>query len=342
MHFSRSASTAALILACCVTSEGARCEDDLFGLPESAAPEELYWEVLRLHAAELLSEEELARIQRELDVIDAHYATDRGHDDLVRRALVGALRRTYRAEPEDQNAPLHDAQQGRAYARRLHNAGVREARAYAEGTLLIAGMLGVPISKEELALIVALPAGGYLVGKVAGLTYKKAALLLRKFRAPDEVLNRAGALGIRIERVQSRAELENLIGKDAAISVDSIAKGGLARAPNFASPSIAAQHYAKHVKGVIAGPNGALRAKLGGPDLPEFRTLDDYVSAARSFHHGPPGDGVLEGVRKNGDFVRYDPDSGYFGVRSPDGTIRTFFRPDGDAATRLQYFKDQF
>lgn len=209
---------AILILACCTASGPARCEDDLFGLPENAAPEELYWEVLRLQAAGLLGEQEFARVQRELDIVDAHYATDTARDELVRGVLVAALRRTYRAVPTEEDAPSREAQEGRAYARRLHYAGVREAGRYAERALLIAGMLGVPTSKEELALIVVLPAGGYLVGKVVGLTYKKAALLLRKLRTPDEVLTGGSALGIRVERVESRAALERLIGKDAAAS----------------------------------------------------------------------------------------------------------------------------
>jgi hypothetical protein len=221
MCFPRAASIGVLILACCIASAPARCEDDLFGHPEDAAPEELYWEVLRLHAAGLLSEQTFAQVQRGLDVVEAHYAADGDHDDQMRRILVTALRQTYRAEPGDENAHLRDAQEGRAYARRLHSAGTREAKKYAQRTILIAGMLGVPTSKGELALIVALPAGGYLVGKVAALTYKKTALLLRKLRTPDEVLSRAGALGIRVERVESKAGLEGLIGKDAAASVDS-------------------------------------------------------------------------------------------------------------------------
>src|SRR5687767_2977222 len=188
MYFPCSASAAVLILACCIASESARCEDDLFGLPEDAAPEDLYWEVLRLRAAGLLSEQTFAQVQQGLDVVEAYYAADRDHDDQVRRILAAALRRTYRTEPGGENADLHDAQGGRAYARRLHSAGVREAEKYAQRTILIAGMLGVPTSKGELALIVALPAGGYLVGKIAALTYKKASLLLRKFRTPDEVL----------------------------------------------------------------------------------------------------------------------------------------------------------
>lgn len=50
----------------------------------------------------------------------------------------------------------------------------------------------------------------------------------------------------------------------------------------------------------------------------------------------------MEGVRAKGDFVRFDPQSGYFGIRTPEGIIRTFFRPSGGAAERFQYFLSQF
>jgi hypothetical protein len=181
----------------------------------------LYWEILRLRAAELLDEQTFVHVQRQLDTAHAYYATHPDYDVQVRRILVAALRRTSRTEPDGENAHLHDGQQGRAYARRVHVAGVLEAEKHARRAIFIAGMLGVPTSKGELALIVALPAGGYLVGKVVALTYKKAALLLRKLRTPEEVLTRASALGIRVERVESKAELESLLGKDAVASVDS-------------------------------------------------------------------------------------------------------------------------
>jgi guanyl-specific ribonuclease Sa len=231
---------AVLVLACGLAPAAARCEDDLSGLPEDAAPADLYWEVLRLQAAGLIGEMEIARVQRELDVIEAYYAIDQGRDELVRRTLVAALRRTYGADPGGENAPLHDAQGGRAYARRLHGAGVRAAESHSQRTLLIAGMLGVPTSKGELALIVALPAGGYLVGKVAALTYKKAALLLRKLRTPDEVFSHAGALGIRVDRVESKAGLERLIGRDAVA----------------------------HIGSAPAAPEGITSAAKGGRNLP--------------------------------------------------------------------------
>lgn len=136
---------------------------------------------------------------------------------------------------------------------------------------------------------------------------------------------------------------KSALAKGAKSAAKPAARGGaLAKVPDFANSGTAARHFAKHAKGVIAGPNGALRAKPGGADVPEFGTLREYVGAAREFHSGAPGKGVLEGVRGNGDFVRFDPSSGLFGIRTQGGTIRTFFRPDGDAAARLNYFYSQF
>ncbi|MEV4348791.1 DNRLRE domain-containing protein [Actinoplanes sp. NPDC049596] len=92
---------------------------------------------------------------------------------------------------------------------------------------------------------------------------------------------------------------------------------------NFA-PGKAQSHYDKHVLGKM--PNGS--SKPGGADMPEFLDKSDYVSGARDLLDGPAGNGVLEGTRGT-DLLRYDTNSGAFGVKSADDIIRTFFRPDG-------------
>jgi pyocin large subunit-like protein len=76
--------------------------------------------------------------------------------------------------------------------------------------------------------------------------------------------------------------------------------------------------------------------------MPEFGSFAENQSAARAFMGGGARDGVLEGVRPGGDLVRLDPKSAYSGVRSPSGTIRTFFRPNGGPDEWLQYFYSQF
>ncbi|MEC3996361.1 hypothetical protein VSR01_23760 [Actinacidiphila sp. DG2A-62] len=82
--------------------------------------------------------------------------------------------------------------------------------------------------------------------------------------------------------------------------------------------------YRKHVLGVLK--NGAL--KPGGADMPEFLDKVDYVRGARDLLGGDLGEGVLEATRGT-DTLRFDTNTGEFGVKTSDGTIRTFFRPGG-------------
>lgn len=116
----------------------------------------------------------------------------------------------------------------------------------------------------------------------------------------------------------------------------------LVRVPDFTNTASAFRHYAKHGRGAELGKKGKATAKAGGADVPEFRSFSEYRSAARAFHSGPASDGVLQGFRANGDIVRFDPATGYFGVRTQKGTIKTFFRPSGDENDRLKYFYQQF
>ena len=116
------------------------------------------------------------------------------------------------------------------------------------------------------------------------------------------------------------------------------AKGGaLTKVANFANNRLAAEHYAKHVKGVI-DKGSVQKVSPFGADMPEFTSFKNYVQAARKFNSGPTPSGVLEGVRANGDILRFDPATGNFGIRTPQGTIRTFFRP----SERVDYFYKQF
>jgi filamentous hemagglutinin len=69
-----------------------------------------------------------------------------------------------------------------------------------------------------------------------------------------------------------------------------------------------------------------------------------YERAADGFLSGTRGTGVLEKVRPNGDIVRYDPATEAFGIIKPDGTIRTYYKPDPAVhgyRTNLDYFNAQ-
>ena len=119
-------------------------------------------------------------------------------------------------------------------------------------------------------------------------------------------------------------------------SVAQIARGTLARVGDFRSEAAAFVHYAKHAKGVIL-KNGKAYVKPGGADMPEFASYAEYRRAARGFMGGGKPSGAIEGIRKGGDLVRVDPATGYFGIRAPDGTIRTFFRPTD--MSPMDYFR---
>jgi filamentous hemagglutinin len=73
-------------------------------------------------------------------------------------------------------------------------------------------------------------------------------------------------------------------------------------------------------------------------------TAAKYEQRAADFLTGPRGTGVLEKVRPNGDVVRYNATTEEFGVVRPNGTIRTYYKPDPAAhgnPTNLDYFNAQ-
>ena len=67
-------------------------------------------------------------------------------------------------------------------------------------------------------------------------------------------------------------------------------------------------------------------------------TIDDYLVMAQSLRDAPVGGAVLEAVRSSdGVISRFDRTTGAFLAADPDGTIRTFFKPnDGEAYFRRQ------
>ncbi|PTL84945.1 hypothetical protein DAT35_07810 [Vitiosangium sp. GDMCC 1.1324] len=183
-----------------------------------ASPEELYFELVRLHSAGLLEPGRMDAIRRTLDELDGRYEEGtEAHHEQMRVALASALRRALRDMRRGEDAAVAEAwYEGHAYAGKLYRAGVREAERHAENTLLIAGMMGVPTSEEDLVLMVAIPVGGYVVVKVGGMALKHAAFLMRKLRSVDDVVDRAKALGLRVKYAADEAELRRVAGDEAA------------------------------------------------------------------------------------------------------------------------------
>ena len=83
---------------------------------------------------------------------------------------------------------------------------------------------------------------------------------------------------------------------DIGLTGESAKGGALTRTPDFVNKQRAFEHYAKHVKGIEL-KNGKAKLIKKGIDLPELSSFDEYIATSRKFHSGPPGKGVLEGVR---------------------------------------------
>ena len=86
-----------------------------------------------------------------------------------------------------------------------------------------------------------------------------------------------------------------------------------ASGPGFRSRARFDEHYRKH---------GA-----------EFGTIsrEEYLRLAQALRDAPVGGTILQSVRRDGEFSRFDKSKGYFGAYNRDRTIRTFFIPnDGE------------
>ncbi len=214
----------ALALGCGSANESfspQRVVHDADDLDATASVEELYLDLLRLHSAGLLPASRLESLHQALDEVDSRLNEgSEEHREQQHVVLSTSLRRALRELRRGENAEVAEAvYEGRAYARKLHRAGVREAGQYAEGTLLIAGMMGVPTGKADLVLLVALPVGGYVVVKVGGMAVGRAAFLMRKLRSVDDVLEHAKPWGLRARYAAHEDELRRLAGDEAADAV---------------------------------------------------------------------------------------------------------------------------
>ena len=91
------------------------------------------------------------------------------------------------------------------------------------------------------------------------------------------------------------------------------------RRPGFRSRRLLEEHFAKH-----------------GAEFGDI-TIAEYLGRARALRDAPVGGDILEIRRDDGTTSRFDRATGSFLAFNPDGTIRTFFRPnDGEAYFRRQ------
>lgn len=85
-----------------------------------------------------------------------------------------------------------------------------------------------------------------------------------------------------------------------------------------------------------SGPRNNINFKPGGLDSHYIKhkgewsgdlSRSQYLQKAQGLLSTVPAKGIETHIRKNGDVLRYNPQTNEFGVRSSEGVIRSFFRP---------------
>ncbi|MGB8345878.1 MAG: polymorphic toxin-type HINT domain-containing protein [Ktedonobacteraceae bacterium] len=82
--------------------------------------------------------------------------------------------------------------------------------------------------------------------------------------------------------------------------------------PGFANQERLTDHFERH----------------GGDFGSPFTTESDYEQGAKDFMHGPMASDTYQGVRSNGDIVRFNEGTNAFGVARSNGVIKTYYIPD--------------
>jgi hypothetical protein len=228
-----------LLLGSCSTDSGLKLSAPGTDAPPlvsdpRATADDLYFEVVRLHSLGLLSQGDFQALQRALNDVAAESCTDEELEERERSTLASFLRRRWHELRSGEHAALLEAESsGRGYLRQLQRAGLDEAERYSEYTLLVAGMLGVPTSREEMALMVGLPVGGFLLLRAKGVAARALPRLLRKYSSADEVVAYARQKGWSHAYASSPEELRNLAGEQAVRAAETgvphIGTGGLRR-----------------------------------------------------------------------------------------------------------------
>ena len=211
MHICRGLFISALIVSLACEAERLPDAQSLEADPidRNASAEDLYFEFVRLRSLDLVTSERMDVLNVTLDRLEADPdAADRAR--VTREAIASILRRTL-GELKKTDPELADAMEAREYARRLNRQGFAISQDLSEVTLVVAGCLGVPTSKGELALVVLLPAGGYLVGKIARIAFKRAVFLLRRARSLEDALIASERVGLELKVARDSPELAGIM-----------------------------------------------------------------------------------------------------------------------------------
>ena len=134
------------------------------------------------------------------------------------------------------------------------------------------------------------------------------------------------------DRLSQEIAKRNKILEDAYNKSQKMRKAEIPEPKKLSKP---VRHHRKHHEGMYKKGEGydevdiatdVIRKRV---DLPEIKTPEELEKRALDFFKGKPPEHVEQFIRESdGAVLRYDSNSGIYGVMKKDGTINTFFRPD--------------
>ncbi|QRN93038.1 hypothetical protein JRI60_27950 [Archangium violaceum] len=181
-----------------------------FHVEESDTADDLFNAAERFESAGLLAAGSMEGITAAINFVEERYADDKDLGFLRKEAIASGIRRGFHARKQLSDSfdrEVLEGWDGRAYAVKLNREGVKQADEYAERTVLVAGMMGVPTSKGDLVLMAATAGGGYIVVKVGGVALKRARMYFRNLKSADEVVGWARSTGQQIQHYSDESAL---------------------------------------------------------------------------------------------------------------------------------------
>jgi hypothetical protein len=83
-------------------------------IEQDAPPEDLYFELVRLHSAGLIDPTRMSALQASMDEVDARYEGTGDHHEQLRQLLAATLRRTHGELRRGEDRALLEAREGQA------------------------------------------------------------------------------------------------------------------------------------------------------------------------------------------------------------------------------------
>ncbi len=120
----------------------------------------------QLRASGFASEERERMLGKSLEVGVVRYGGDKDYSKVERSVIIGQIMSSLTDPASAEERLRRSGYEGRDYARALQQAGIDAAQTGAEATVLVAGMLGTPSSKSDVALMIGIPVAGVVLSKL--------------------------------------------------------------------------------------------------------------------------------------------------------------------------------